>query len=49
MQYLTKLNTKKDTYSVPTQGVKYLGEARELIKETVKHKIVDVFGSENKA
>ena len=28
---------------------KYLGEARELIKETVKHKIVDVFGSENKA
>ena len=28
---------------------KYLGEARELIKETVKHKIVDVFGSANKA
>ena len=28
---------------------KYLGEARELIKETVKHKMVDVFGSENKA
>ena len=28
---------------------KYLGEARELIKETVKHKIVDVFGSVNKA
>ncbi len=28
---------------------KYLGEAREIIKETVKHKIVDVFGSENKA
>ena len=28
---------------------KYLGEARELIKETVKHKIIDVFGSENKA
>ena len=28
---------------------KYLGEARELIKQTVKHKIVDVFGSENKA
>ena len=29
--------------------IKYLGEARELIKETVKHKIVDVFGSANKA
>ena len=28
---------------------KYLGEAREIIKETVKHKIIDVFGSENKA
>ena len=28
---------------------KYLGEARELIKETVKHKITEVFGSENKA
>ena len=28
---------------------KYLGEARELITETVKHKIIDVFGSENKA
>jgi len=28
---------------------KYLGEARDLIKETVKHKIVNVFGSENKA
>ena len=28
---------------------KYLGEARELIKETVKHKMVDVFGSANKA
>ena len=24
-------------------------EARELIKETVKHKMVDVFGSANKA
>lgn len=28
---------------------KYLLPARELIKETVKHKIVDVFGSSNKA
>ena len=28
---------------------KYLGEARELIKQTVKHKMVDVFGSANKA
>ena len=28
---------------------KYLGEARTLIKETVKHKMIDVFGSENKA
>lgn len=28
---------------------KYLGEARELIKETVKHKMIDVFGSQNKA
>ena len=28
---------------------KYLGEARGLIKETVKHKMVDVFGSANKA
>ena len=27
---------------------KYLGEARELIKETVKHKMIDVFGSSNK-
>ena len=27
---------------------KYLTPARELIKETVKHKIVDVFGSSNK-
>ena len=24
-------------------------EARELIKETVKHKMIDVFGSANKA
>ena len=28
---------------------KYLGSARELIKETVQHKIRDVFGSSNKA
>ena len=28
---------------------KYLGNARELIKETVKHKMIDVFGSANKA
>ena len=28
---------------------KYLGDARELIKETVKHKIENVFGSANKA
>ncbi len=28
---------------------KYLGPARELIKETVQHKIRDVFGSSNKA
>ncbi len=28
---------------------KYLGPARDLIKETVKHKIRDVFGSSNKA
>ena len=28
---------------------KYLGVARDLVKETVKHKIVDVFGSVNKA
>ena len=28
---------------------KYLGPARELIKETVQHKIRDVFGSANKA
>ena len=28
---------------------KYLGNARELIKETVKHKMQDVFGSSNKA
>ena len=28
---------------------KYLTPARELIKETVKHKMVDVFGSSNKA
>ena len=28
---------------------KYLGNARELIKETVQHKIRDVFGSSNKA
>ena len=27
---------------------KYLGVARDLIKETVKHKMVDVFGSSNK-
>ena len=27
---------------------KYLGAARDLIKETVKHKMVDVFGSSNK-
>lgn len=27
---------------------KYLTPARDLIKETVKHKIVDVFGSSNK-
>ena len=27
---------------------KYLGNARELIKETVKHKMIDVFGSSNK-
>ena len=27
---------------------KYLTPARELIKETVKHKMVDVFGSSNK-
>ena len=27
---------------------KYLGPARELIKETVKHKMIDVFGSSNK-
>ena len=27
---------------------KYLGPARDLIKETVKHKMVDVFGSANK-
>ena len=28
---------------------KYLGNARDLIKETVKHKMMDVFGSCNKA
>ena len=28
---------------------KYLGAAREEVKETVKHKIIDVFGSANKA
>ena len=28
---------------------KYCGPARELIKETVQHKIRDVFGSSNKA
>ena len=28
---------------------KYLGPGREFIKETVKHKIRDVFGSSNKA
>ena len=28
---------------------KYLGEARDLITQTVKHKIINVFGSENKA
>ena len=28
---------------------KYCGEARDLIKETVKHKMIDVFGSANKA
>ena len=28
---------------------KYLTPARELIKETVKHKMIDVFGSSNKA
>ena len=28
---------------------KYLTPARELIKQTVKHKIKDVFGSSNKA
>ena len=28
---------------------KYLGPARDLIKETVQHKIRDVFGSSNKA
>ena len=28
---------------------KYLGPARDLIKETVEHKIRDVFGSSNKA
>ena len=28
---------------------KYLGPARELIKETVQHKVRDVFGSSNKA
>ena len=27
---------------------KYLTPARELVKETVKHKMVDVFGSSNK-
>ena len=27
---------------------KYLSPARELIKETVKHKMIDVFGSSNK-
>ena len=27
---------------------KYLTPAKELIKETVKHKMVDVFGSSNK-
>ena len=27
---------------------KYLGPARELIKETVEHKMKDVFGSSNK-
>ena len=27
---------------------KYLSPARELIKETVKHKMTDVFGSSNK-
>lgn len=29
MQYLTKVNTKKDNYSVPQQGVKYLGEEKD--------------------
>ena len=28
---------------------KYLGPGRDFIKETVKHKIRDVFGSSNKA
>ena len=28
---------------------KYLGPGRDFIKETVKHKIIDVFGSSNKA
>ena len=27
---------------------KYLGEARELVKQTVKHKMINVFGSANK-
>lgn len=27
---------------------KYLGEARDIIKETVKHKMINVFGSQNK-
>ena len=28
---------------------KYLGPGRDLIEETVRHKIKDVFGSNNKA
>ena len=40
-------------YILESQNVfdprKYLGEARELIKQTVKHEMVDVFGSANKA
>ena len=27
---------------------KYLGNAREAVKELVKHKIIDVLGSDNK-
>ena len=29
MQYLTKVNTKQDVYSVPVQGVKYLGTTKD--------------------